>query len=152
PYLNGKIPPVVITQLQPVVGVRMCRRVLLSAGVFLALVPLAFTPPVSAQPSSKSKTGELKKYDDVITKDFTTSPGAFTVHRHEDKVFFEIPQEKLGRLFLWQAEVAKGPGGDMLGSWGGATLGSAVLKFERRGNKIYVWKAGFSKRSDGKAV
>jgi Met-zincin/Domain of unknown function (DUF5117)/Domain of unknown function (DUF5118) len=93
--------------------------------------------------------GDLKKYDDVITKDFTTQSGLFAVHRHEDKVYFEIPQDKLGRLFLWRAEVAKGPGGN---SWGGAELGTATLKLERRGNKIYVWKVSFDKRSDGKAV
>jgi uncharacterized protein DUF4953/uncharacterized protein DUF5117/uncharacterized protein DUF5118 len=99
--------------------------------------------------SGPSKTGELKKYDDVITKDYTTQPGVFAVHRNEEKVYFEIPHEQLGRLFLWYAEVAKGPGGS---SWGGASLGHSVLKFERRGNKIYVWKVGFAKRSDGKAV
>jgi len=99
--------------------------------------------------SSLSKAGELKKYDDVITKDFITQSGVFAVHRNEEKVYFEIPHDQLGRLFLWYAEVAKGPGGS---SWGGASLGHSVLKFERRGNKIYVWKVGFAKRSDGKAV
>jgi len=99
--------------------------------------------------SAPSKAGDLKKYDDVITKDFATQPGVFAVHRHDEKVYFEIPQDKLGRLFLWRAEVAKGPGG---GSWGGAEIGHAVLKFERRGNKIYLWKVGFAKRSDGKAI
>ena len=106
----------------------------------------------SSKPSGKSlpgKAGDLKKYDDVITKEFKTQSGVFAVHRKDDKVYFEIPQDKLGRLFLWQAEVAKGPGGN---SWGGSALGKAVLKFERRGNKIYLWKVGFSKRSDGKAI
>jgi len=114
-------------------------------------LPVAFTQDTSP-PKGKgtaSKASDLKKYDDVITKDFTTQTGLFAVHRNEDKVYFEIPQDKLGRLFLWQAEVAKGPGG---GSWGGASLGNAVLRFDRRGNKLYVWKVGFSKRSDGKAV
>jgi hypothetical protein len=133
----------------------MHTRLLLGAGLVAALVslsPLA-TAPAAAQPSKgKAKGDELKKYDDVITKDFATSPGVFAVHRHEDKLYFEIPRDKMGRLFLWQAEVAKGPGGGMFGSWGGATLGSAVLKFERRGHKVYLWKVGFSKRSDGKAV
>ncbi|QVL31596.1 zinc-dependent metalloprotease [Telmatocola sphagniphila] len=92
---------------------------------------------------------DIKKYDDVITKEYVTQAGVFAVHRLEDKVFFEIPQDKLGRLFLWQAEVAKGPGGQ---SWGGTSLGSAVLKFERRGHKIYVWRVGFSKRASGGAV
>jgi hypothetical protein len=102
-----------------------------------------------AKGTAKSDSDDLKKYDDVITKDFTTQPGVFAVHRHDEKVYFEIPQDKLGRLFLWQAEVAKGPGGS---SWGGAALGHAILKLERRGNKIYLWKVGFAKRSDGKAV
>jgi hypothetical protein len=132
------------------------------AAALFSLAPAGRTqdiPPPKAkgqtkgQPPTKTgtptKAGELKKYDDVITKDFTTQPGVFAVHRHEDRVYFEIPQDKLGRLFLWYAEVAKGPGGS---SWGGASLGHSVIKFERRGNKIYLWKVGFAKRSDGKAV
>jgi hypothetical protein len=95
------------------------------------------------------KPGDLKKYDDVITKDAVTQAGVFAVHRIDEKMYFEIPADKLGRLVLWSAEVAKGPGGS---SWGGSSLGDEVLKFERRGNKIYVWKVGFRKRSDGKAV
>ncbi len=131
-----------------------------SAAALISFSSSGFTqdpPPKKGEFPSKGggtkslpgKAGDLKKYDDVITKDFTTQSGVFAVHRHEEKVYFEIPQDKFGRLFLWRAEVAKGPGG---GSWGGAELGSAVLKFERRGNKIYLWKVGFSKRSDGKAI
>src|SRR5262245_34339689 len=139
----------------------MRTRLLLCAALAAGLSAFSFSPPSLAQPpeapfpkglgkgGGAAKAGDLKKYDDVITKDFTTQPGVFAVHRHEEKVYFEIPQDKFGRLFLWRAEVAKGPGG---GSWGGADLGHAVLKFERRGNKIYLWKVGFSKRSDGKAV
>lgn len=137
----------------------MRTRLLCSAAFVAAL--LSFSSPGFTQDGpkgdapfprgkgSKSAAGDLKKYDDVITKDYTTQPGVFAVHRQDDKVYFEIPQDKLGRLFLWQAEVAKGPGG---GSWGGASLGNAVLKFERRGNKIYLWRVGFAKRSDGKAI
>jgi len=50
---------------------------------------------------------------------------------------------------LWQAEVSKGPGGS---SWGGSSLGDAVLKWERRGNKVYLWKVAFRKRAEGAAV
>ena len=93
--------------------------------------------------------GKPKKYDDVITKDAHTLPGVFAVHRIDDKLYFEIPEEVFGRLMLWEAEVAKGPTGV---SWGGMSLGSAVLRWERRGNKVYLWKVGFAKRADGKAV
>src|SRR5262245_41219570 len=37
------------------------------------------------------KPGELKKYEDVITEKAKTTKGVFTVHRIEDKVYFEIP-------------------------------------------------------------
>src|SRR5262249_53697586 len=107
------------------------------------------TAPVTGPtiPKGSSEPGKLKKYDDVITKEATTLPGVFAVHRIEDKVYFEILPEKLGRLMLWQAEVAKGPGGS---SYNGMALGAHVLKFERRGNKIYLWKIGFDKRAGEK--
>lgn len=111
--------------------------------------PAGGAPPAGAVAPKPPGPGEPKKYDDVVTKDFTTQAGVFAVHRFEDKVLFEIPQDKLGKLFMWRAEVAKGPGGS---SWGGASLGEEVLRFERRGNKIYLWKSQFSKRSDGKAI
>ena len=91
----------------------------------------------------------IKKYDDVITKDTQTFPGVFAVHRVEDKVYFEIPQTGFDQPMLWQAEVAKGPPGV---SWGGKTLGSSVLRWERRGKKVYLWKIAFAKRAAGKAV
>lgn len=117
----------------------MRSRFLTGVGLFAALVAFtsSLTPPLAAkQPPAKGVTAKadaLRKYDDVITKDFTTSPGVFVVHRNDDKLYFEIPQDKLGRLFLWQAVVAKGPGGGMFGSWGGANLGSAVLKLKHAG-------------------
>lgn len=91
----------------------------------------------------------IKKYDDVITKDAQTFPGVFAVHRIEDKLYFEIPQTGFDQPMLWQAEVAKGPPGV---SWGGKTLGSSVLRWERRGKKVYLWKIAYAKRAGGKAV
>ncbi|HUR54919.1 MAG TPA: zinc-dependent metalloprotease, partial [Gemmataceae bacterium] len=95
------------------------------------------------------KAGELKKYDDVITKDAVTKSGVFAVHKIDEKVYFELPQALMGQLMLWQGEVAKGPSGV---SWGGMSLGTAVLKWERRGNKVYLWKVGFSKRGSGGGI
>ena len=126
------------------------------------LVALALSPPAGfsedtkkAGPSriksgaaSKSASG-LKKYDDVITDQAETQAGVFAVHELDDKLYFEIPADAFGKLMLWRAEVAKGPGGS---SWGGAGLGDAVVRWERRGDKVYLWKVGFEKRSNGKAV
>jgi hypothetical protein len=96
-----------------------------------------------------SGPGELKKYDDVITKAAKSYPGVFLVHRIDDKVYFEIPKDGLDRLMLWHSEVVKGPAGV---SWGGQSIGSVFLRWERRGNKIVLWKASFAKRGDGKAL
>jgi hypothetical protein len=133
----------------------MRSRLLPGVGLLTALIcfsSFVANPVIAKQPVKGIGKSDLRKYDDVITKDFATLPGVFAVHKLDEKLYFEIPQDKLGRLFLWQAVVAKGPGGGMFGSWGGANLGNAVLKFERRGNKIYLWKVGFKKRSDGKAI
>ncbi len=89
------------------------------------------------KPAAPTKPGELKKYDDVITKNAKTYPGVFIVHRIDDKVYFEIPKEGFDRLMLWKAEVAKGPAGV---SWGGQDLGHHHLRWERRGNKVYLWQ------------
>src|SRR5262249_45694660 len=96
-----------------------------------------------------TKPGEPKKYDEVITKDAKTYPGVFAVHRIEDKVYFEIPKDAFDRLMLWQAEVAKGPPGV---SWGGKSLGHRVVRWDRRGNKVFLWQVAFDKRADGKAI
>ena len=64
----------------------------------------------------RAARGELKKYEDVITARAKTSKGVFTVHRIDDKVYFEIPASAYGKLMLWTSEVAKAPPGV---GWGG---------------------------------
>jgi hypothetical protein len=110
------------------------------------------TPKAAPGKGSKSKAGtsdKPKKYDDVITKDAKTTPGVFAVHQIDDKLYFEIPESAFGRLMLWRTEVAKGPSGV---SWGGMSIGNYVVRWDRRGNKVYLWKVGFAKRADGKAI
>ncbi len=126
----------------------------------LFVVSLLLIIPATAQPQGgkgggggfKKKdatAGELRKYDEVITKDAKSSAGVFAVHRIDDKVYFEIPKEGFDLLMLWQAEVAKAPSGV---SWGGKSLGHRVVRWDRRGNKVYLWQVSFEKRADGKAV
>jgi hypothetical protein len=97
----------------------------------------------------KGKADGLRKYEDVITKEAKTQEGVFKVHRIEDRLFFEIPKERLGKLMLWTAEIARAPAGV---GWGGKFAGSRVIRFDRRGNKIFLWLVSFQKRADGKAV
>jgi hypothetical protein len=110
--------------------------------------PKPRTPAGKTTKDKPEKPGKPKPYDEVITKDAQSLPGVFMVHRIDDKVYFEIPEDGFDRLMLWRAEVAKGSEG----SWGGKSLGSNVVYWQRRGNKVYLWKAGFDKRSEGNAV
>jgi hypothetical protein len=100
-------------------------------------------------PKTPAKPGEPKPYDDVIPKTAKSFPGVFTVHRVDEKTYFEIPKDGFDKLMLWQAEVVKGPAGV---TWGGYSLGSRYLRWDRRGNKVYLWQVSFEKRGDGKAI
>src|SRR5262245_43025652 len=104
-------------------GLLLRARPMLLALFCLSLVLLSDPGALRGQPpgkfgkgKGKAGAGELKKYDEVITKDAKTSLGVFAVHRIDDKVLFEIPKDGLGRLMLWTIEVARGPAGV---SWGG---------------------------------
>jgi len=107
-------------------------------------------PPSTASTKGRpKKAGELKKYAQVVTPQARTSQGVFTVHRVDDKVYYEIPPDAYGKLMLWTTEVAKAPAGV---AWGGSALGSRIVHWERRDNKVFLWMASFEKRGDGKAV
>ena len=69
-----------------------------------------------------AKAGDPKKYDDVIPKTAKSYPGVFTVHRVDEKIYFEIPKDAFNKLMLWQAEVAQGA---RRRHYGGFSLGHA---------------------------
>ncbi len=54
----------------------------------------------------KKKKSKIKDYKDVITEKAITKTGVFTTHQVDGKVYFEIPEDQLGREFVWQVKVA----------------------------------------------
>src|SRR5439155_5182272 len=63
-----------------------------------------------------------KPYKDVISADAQSEAGLFTVHRIDEKVYYEIPPAALGREMLWRTEIAQtsagtGFGGNPVGYW-----------------------------------
>jgi hypothetical protein len=124
----------------------------LGAGTGISLqagAPQEKQDPAKGKGKAKGKPGELKKYEDVITEKAKTQHGVFLVHRLDDRVYFEIPPSAYGKLMLWTTEVAKAPAGV---GWGGRSAGNRVVRWERRGNRVYLWQVTFEKRADGKAV
>src|SRR5688500_14025856 len=111
----------------------------------LALVPceaLAQDPPAAGggQESGGVRGGraaepEIRAYERVITKDAKSDEGIFTVHRIKDRIYYEIPKDRLGREFLWVSQIAK----TTLGAgYGGQAAGNRVVKWERRGDRILL--------------
>ena len=91
------------------------------------------------------RTSEQKKYDELL-KNGKMQSGLFKVHRVEDKIYWEIPESKLGRLLMWQTEVSQMP--KELGDLGsGANL--RYIRFAKRDKKIYLKNANYNTRGEG---
>ena len=93
----------------------------------------------AAEPDNRrgSRNGEpaIKPYDEVITEDATSDEGVFTVHRLKEKVYYEIPAAELGTEFLWVSQIARTTQGV---GFGGQALGSRVVRWERRGDRVLL--------------
>lgn len=64
--------------------------------------------PVKAEEVKKEKTnGKIKAYEKVITEDFTSQAGMFTVHKSDDKLYFEIPDSLFMREFLMASYISQ---------------------------------------------
>jgi hypothetical protein len=99
----------------------------------------AKTPPPSAtppKPAEAPKTGP-KPYKEVITDKAKTSKGLFTVHKVEDKFFFEIADSLMGREIMTVTRISKT--GTIPGTYGGEQLNRQVINFDKGpDNKIFL--------------
>jgi len=69
--------------------------------------------PALALPKTDTATakGSIKPFDKVITAKAVTSKGLFTVHKVEDKYYFEIPDSLLNREIMMTTRYSKTAGG-----------------------------------------
>jgi hypothetical protein len=128
----------------------------LSLFIALALLPCAASaqdPQTGTQQDQPPRGGrdqqpEIKPYDRVITKDASSDEGVFIVHRLKDKVFYEIPKERLGREFLWVSQIKS----TTLGAgYGGQAAGNRVVRWERRGDRVLLRSIAYDIVADPKA-
>ena len=92
------------------------------------------------KPAAK-KPEKIKPYKEVITNKAITDLGVLTVHRVEDKFYFEIPQNVLGKEFLLVSRLTKAAAGMRSGTSGyaGDQIGQNVITFEKGPqDKIFV--------------
>jgi hypothetical protein len=107
----------------------------MAPGVAFAQDPPQDPPAGGGRGGQPAREPQIRPYDRVITKEAKSDPGIFTVHRIGDRVFYEIPKDKLGREFLWVSQIAR----TTLGAgYGGQAAGNRVVKWERRGDRILL--------------
>lgn len=139
----------------PVIG---AMRTLLSLALAISFcAAIAQTnPPAAGQATAPAKAADapksdFKPYAEIITKEFVSQNGVFKVHRNEDKdrILWEIPSNLLGRELLWQTEISELPQG---GGYPGLGMGTRVVKFERRKNKLFMRDVRHGMRTSDKGA
>ena len=91
---------------------------------------------VKAAQADSVKTGEKKpekketEYEKLLKKGGVTTEGLFTVRHIEDKYYFEVPDDLLGRMLLCVTRFTAVPQG--LGKFAGEEVSEGAVYFERR--------------------
>lgn len=93
--------------------------------------------PAQKKPAQEEKEKEpkIKPYDEVITAEAKSDEGLFTVHWVDEKLYFEIPNEMLGREMLLVSRIAKTATGV---GYGGEKSNTQVVRWQRHGDKILL--------------
>src|SRR5688572_6200506 len=141
----------------------LCAAVLAGTALYAPAVAKAMAgrqDPQPQQPEPQGQTQEaggrggrgaepvIRPYDRVITREATSKTGVFTVHRIKDRLYYEIPKETLGREFLWVSQIKS----TTLGAgYGGQAAGNRIVRWERRGDRVFLRGVSYEVRADAKA-
>lgn len=93
------------------------------------------TPSATSRTAAAPKSG-IKKFSDVIKKDAVSDEGVFTVHKQEDKYYFEIPNDALSKEMLLVTRVAGTTQNLSFGGAGQKVRGQQVVRWERNDDNI----------------
>ena len=85
--------------------------------------------------SKKPGKNDPKPYDKVITKEAVSDEGLFTVHKLDDKFYYEIPDSLFDKEMLMVTRIAKTASG--LG-FGGGKQNEQVLRWQKKDKKVVL--------------
>jgi Met-zincin/Domain of unknown function (DUF5117)/Domain of unknown function (DUF5118) len=121
------------------------RFLLLTIAVFVYTASVAQQPGAPRTDSTRragaAATQGPKPYKEVITDKAVTRKGMFTVHKVDDKYYFELPTQILGRDILVVNRVSKSSVESPKGFYGyaGDQIGQNVIRYEKGpNNKIFL--------------
>lgn len=97
----------------------------------------------------KKKKSPFKDYKEVVTEDAETTTGLFKTHRVEEKYYFEIPFDKLGKDMLLVSRIAKIPanlGGGYFNA--GTKTNEQLVRWSRNHNNIHLKSISYNSVAD----
>ena len=103
------------------------------------------------KPAKETLKVAPKPYKDVITEKAKTSKGFFTVHKVEDKYFFEIPPQLFGRDILMVNRVSKSSveSPKAFNGYAGDQINENTIRFEKGpNNKIFLKNISYNVNPD----
>lgn len=113
---------------------------LICAAVMACIVPQGTAPP--------QKPVLYRPYQEVVTSEAKSQDGIFKVHQVDEKFYFEIPKDMLGKDMLWQAQEKAIP--SVLGSPG--VQDNRLVQWTRRGAKVYLMAVDYTLEGIGPEV
>jgi hypothetical protein len=123
----------------------------LAAASFVAVTPAAGSSPAQTQPPPQNPAAQPggqpvaqqgqqarrpRPYAQVITNRAVSDPGGITVHRVDDRYFFEVPDSLLRRDFLFVSRISGLPASFGGLAYAGMSIEDRVVRWERTGDRI----------------
>ena len=99
-----------------------------------ATAPASATPP-AALATPPAAPGALRPMKDIL-KDAKSSPGFFTLHQKDEKVWLEILPSQLNQAFFFSYNIPRSVG--ERGLYGSQMGGSKLVEFRKIGNQIQL--------------
>lgn len=105
-----------------------------------AAAPAAAAPPASEAPAAMSAASRRgpRPYAQVITARAHTEKGGVTMHKVDDRYFFEVPDSLLGRDFLMVTRVSGVPAGSGGFQSAGSSLNERMIRWERVADRVVL--------------
>ncbi|MEQ9310384.1 MAG: zinc-dependent metalloprotease [Balneolaceae bacterium] len=109
------------------------------------------TASISSQSERQSRpsTNEgIKPFKDVIKSSAKKDEGLFTIYQQGDDIFFEIPNELLGREMLLVSRVAGVPPGFSGFNSAGSKSQEQIISFTKNNERVLIRKKSYSAVAD----
>jgi len=109
----------------------------------LLVGPLTAQDPAGDEPTEQEETEGPQAFRDVVPESAATDEGVFTIHRTDDELYFEIPEDLLGRDMLLISRVARVPSdfGGFLPA--GQSVEEQVVTWERYEDRVFLRRRNF---------